>query len=294
MKSVAGIAMFVLAGAAWAQNEELTARQIFDFGVKAPTAVKPNPPRTNVGTTKPKVNTPATDPIQVKPPVNNTVSNQDQAVVRPLNSEPDNVTHIQKVGYSPLALRYSILQKKGDNFEEVDADTAFHSGDRIRVKVESNGAAYLYIVLTGSSGQSKVLFPDQAINNGNNRVEAGKSTMIPPESVRPFYFDETAGVEKVSLVLSREREPNMENLIYAAGDPTRKDNGTKPPTTIARNTIDDSALGGVREKLLSRDLVFEKYDGPASDGEKEKAVYAATKDNSPNARLWVDLSLTHK
>jgi hypothetical protein len=46
--------------------------------------------------------------------------------------------------------------------------------------------------------------------------------------------------------------------------------------------------------LLSRDLVFEKYDGTTPDGKQDKAVYAATPDKSPDARLFVDLHLNHK
>jgi len=124
-------------------------------------------------------------------------------------------------------------------------------------------------------------------------VDPGRPCTIPPENDPPFFFDENAGVEKISLILSRSPEPDLEKLIYAAGDPTR--GGERPKLMIADGRpIENSVFGGVREKLLSRDLVFEKYEGPASDGKKEKAVYAATRDKSADARLFVDLKLTHK
>jgi len=199
---------------------------------------------------------------------------------------------MQTVAYAPLALKYSILQKKGEQFVEVDPDTEFRSGDRIRVRVEANGPGFLYIVLGGSSGQWKVLFPSKEINAGDNRVDKAKSYTIPPENDPAFLFDETAGVEKVSLVLSRSPEPDFEKLIYVAGDPTRT--GREKMIMARADTISDSVVGGMREKMLSRDLVFEKYEGPAPDGKSEKAVYAATRDKSADARLFVDLKLIHK
>ena len=47
----------------------------------------------------------------------------------------------------PLGLRYSILkQVRNNQAEEVDPDTIFHSGDRIRLSLESNDSGYLYVV----------------------------------------------------------------------------------------------------------------------------------------------------
>ena len=206
-------------------------------------------------------------------------------------------TQVIQASYTPtpLGLKYSILQKKGTNFEEVDSETQFHSGDRIRVKVEANASAYLYIVMGGSSGQWRVLFPSKDIAGGNNLIQPGASCTIPPDTDPPFYFDETAGVEKVSLVLSRAPEPDLEKLIYAVGDPTRTGPQPEQKTIMAMNQpIDGSVMGHLRDEVLSRDLVFEKYDGTTPDGKQEKAVYAATKDKTPNARLVVDLKLVHQ
>jgi hypothetical protein len=280
MKFAAGIAMSFLAATAWSQNDtELTPREM--FYIKAPVAAKPPNPANPVPKKTTPVNTPPADAVA------SAGSNQ-QAPAPPSIPRPPLV----RVNYTPLALKYSILEKKGNQFEEVDADTQFHSGDRIRVKVEANSPAYLYIVMGGSSGQWRVLFPAKEISGGNNRIEPGAPCIIPPESDPPFYFDETAGVEKVSLVLSRSPEPDLEKLIYAAGDPARSG---EPKTIMAMNNpIDGAVVGQLRNEVLARDLVFEKYDGATPEGQQEKAVYAATKDQSANARLFVDLKLVHK
>src|SRR5262245_23359149 len=106
MKPVAGIAICTIAVVALAQNKsdkgEMTAREA--FFVKPPAETKPKPP-----VTKP----PATHEPAVRPPANTTERTENTQV------------RVQPVAYAPLALRYSILQEKGNRFEEVDADTQF-------------------------------------------------------------------------------------------------------------------------------------------------------------------------
>jgi hypothetical protein len=278
MKIVAAITVGFLASVAWAQNEnQLTPREL--FYIKAPATPSNATPKKTPGTKVKPVDLP------VKTPDIASTSTE---------KPPESSAQVIHASYTPLALKYTILQRKGNNFAEVDSDTEFHSGDRIRVKVEANSSAYLYIVMGGSSGQWRVLFPAKDIAGGNNRIEAGQACTIPPESDPPFYFDETAGVEKVSLVLTRSPEPDLEKLIYAAGDPTRTTE-QQPKTIIAMNSpIDGSVVNHLRDQVLSRDLVFEKFDGTTPDGKQEKAVYAATKDKSANAQLFVDLKLVHK
>ena len=57
----------------------------------------------------------------------------------------------------PLGLRYSLLlSRANDPYREVDAATAFRSGDRLKVTIEANDDAYLYVISRGSSGLWKV------------------------------------------------------------------------------------------------------------------------------------------
>ena len=48
-------------------------------------------------------------------------------------------------------MRYSLLKRTGaGQYEETDIDSTFRSGDGIRVSIESNDDAYLYLVNKGS------------------------------------------------------------------------------------------------------------------------------------------------
>src|SRR5579863_1770363 len=191
----------------------------------------------------------------------------------------------------PLAVKYTILKKMPAGYDAVDPDTIFRSGDRIRVKVETNDTAYLYIVMGGSSRTWRVLFPASDIAGGDNLIRKHKEVTI-PSGDNSFTFDEQAGTEKVSLILSREPEADLEKLIYAvAGD--RRNAG--PKTMMAgRAEIDGAIVGQVHEQVLSRDLVFEKADDKTPEGKPETTTYVATPNTGADARLFVDLQLKHK
>ncbi len=125
------------------------------------------------------------------------------------------LTQVSYGGARPLGLRYGFLRKAaGEEYEEVNADSVFHAGDRIRFSVQTNDRAYLYIVLRGSSGTWKVLFPTSEIEGGSNLVQGGHTYLFPPPPGR-FAFDEQKGEEKVCLVLTRRPEESLEQLIYA-------------------------------------------------------------------------------
>ncbi|MCX6624028.1 MAG: DUF4384 domain-containing protein [Acidobacteria bacterium] len=204
----------------------------------------------------------------------------------------------------PLGLRYSLLRRNsGNGYDEVDAGTVFHSGDKIRVRVEANDNVYLYIVMRGSSGSWRVLFPSAEIEGGDNRVRRGRAYDLPPGG--RFTFDETQGEEKLFLVLSRQPEESLETLIYSLSakpvstQPEQQPRKQPKRMLMASNlgSISDDLVANLRGKVYARDLVFEKVDDQtaAAPGEKkETAVYVVNPSRDPDARLVVDLKLQHQ
>jgi hypothetical protein len=195
----------------------------------------------------------------------------------------------------PLGLRYSFLRNAGgDEYREVDPDTVFHSGDRIRVAAQSNDEGYLYIVMKGASGTWKVLFPSAEVADGSNRVAAGRQTLIPPPPDR-FAFDEQAGEERLFIVLSRQPEPSLEKLIYSLGSASPAAN--EPPKQLLSASlapVDDALVGRLRNQVYARDLIFEKVDDATPGDKKEKAVYVVNPTGSPESRLVADVTLKHR
>ncbi|HXB73888.1 MAG TPA: DUF4384 domain-containing protein [Candidatus Acidoferrales bacterium] len=203
-----------------------------------------------------------------------------------------------------LGLRYTILRVAGSSTVEAAPDTVFHAGDRIQLKVEANNPGYLYIINQGSSGTWKPIFPSSEVENGNNRVESLHAYTLPSEQHR-MVFDETAGAEKLFIILSRQPEPDLEKMIYSlqgkpAGDAgqhrvdgVRSDESSKQLIMASNQNIDNDTVGRMRN-AYARDLIIEKVT-PASPGDKkETAVYVVNPTGSSSSRVVADLSLVHQ
>lgn len=201
---------------------------------------------------------------------------------------------------TPLGLRYSILlSRENAAYREVDTDSIFRSGDRLKIQVEANEGAYLYVVARGSSGNWSVLFPSSEVDNGNNFIAPFRPYMVP--GTGRFYFDDQAGEEKLFIVLARKPEANLEDLIYKINSPSQAAPQEPKPAKQLQlaqmiRPIDDQLVGRVRSSMMARDLVFEKVDDskPLTPERKETAAYIINKNPAPDAKLIVDLSLKHR
>ncbi len=284
------IQLTLIASAAALAAQDLTPRELFFAApvIKAKAAAAA--PR------------PAAQKKAAPPPV-------EQAKVQP----PVNVPQIIPAAYvseqPPLGLRYSLLlSRNNEGYREVDSATTFRSGDRLKITVEANDEAYLYVIARGSSGLWKVLFPVSEVANGDNLIQPFRRYEVPNGG--RFYFDDQAGEEKLFVVLSRKPEANFEDLIYSVNAPAapvkpvaQKKASAAPPApknlqvSALIRPIDDALVGKVRNELVARDLVFEKVDETkpvAAAKQPETAVYVVNKHAGPNGKVIVDLKLEHK
>jgi hypothetical protein len=253
-------------------GQSLTPRELFYTPVKKVAAVQPAVKTVPTAKKKQKA-------AQVKPPVE--------------NAPPQSA--LVPAAYAPLGLRYSLLHSSnGSAYNEVDAETVFRSGDKLKVTAQSNESAYLYVISRGSSGNWIVLFPTSEVGGGDNKVAAMQSNEIPPADGR-FSFDETPGEEKLFIVLSRTPVENLESLIYDLRKAPKQAAPEKELLLAQRIApIDDALVGRLRAGVMARDLVFEKVDEKTAGERKEKAVYVVNTKSSPDARLVVDLTLKHR
>jgi len=312
-KTIAALGLAALAGwaAAGAEEKQLTAREMFYAAPAAAKTVEVTKPVTG---TKPKTTetitkrkssqkvaqskSTGTETMETPKPPERVETARRQA---PETGKIVTVAYGQK---PPLGVRYSLLKRTESGQVEVDPAGVFRAGDRIRVNVEVNDTAYLYIVNRGSSGAWKVLFPAPEIQGGDNRVEPGRRYQIPAEHV--FTFDEQPGVEKLFLVLSRQPEPDLENLIYSlskrpgsettpAAPPYAPPPGKTEKILLAANLgpIDDSLIGRMRN-TYARDLIIEKVDEATPGPKKEHAVYVVNTTGRDDSRVVVDIDLNHQ
>jgi Domain of unknown function (DUF4384) len=269
-------------GPSWSQTKPLSAREIFySAPSEQPAATKKSEAPKSQKKAAPET---AKAKPSVPPPT------QPSAI-----TAPSQVPLVQAAyTTTPLGIKYSILQRVGADYTEVSPDSVFHSGDRIRLRVEVNAAGYLYVISRGSSGTWKPLFPSPEVPD--NRADRGVSYDIPSGYV--FTFDEQAGQEKLFIVFSRQPEPNLEGLVYSLSS------GQKPAETaqpsggkvlLAQNmvNIDDGLVQKLRN-VYARDLIIEKVDESSPAAPKEKAVYVVNPARSGDSRVVADVTLEHK
>lgn len=299
---ISGLGLLFAVAASGQTQPEMKARELFYTPIAdvKPAAVK----ETAAKTAAPK-------PARPKPVRPNTNEAEYQAARKTPNAATPDGTRLQntttlgdQIAGPPLGLKYRLLKRNNEGrYDEVDTDTVFRSGDKIRVSVESNDNGHLYIVQQGSSKTWNLLFPNEDTEHGSNQVQRNREYEIPGGG--RFTFDEQPGAERLFIVLTRRPEPDLEKLIYALSQggqaqPASVETSTeKPKMMLAQNRIDDAVIDRLRGKVLARDLVFEKVndDAPVTTSggtRREKALYVATPDRTANARVVVDLTLKHQ
>jgi hypothetical protein len=101
-----------------------------------------------------------------------------------------------------IGLGYTIFQEQRDAARRVNPDHVFHSGDRVRILVETNCEVYLYVFHQEGNSLADLLFPDARIHRGDNVIQAHHPSFIPGTGW--FAFDNQAADEKLTLVASEK------------------------------------------------------------------------------------------
>jgi hypothetical protein len=101
-----------------------------------------------------------------------------------------------------MGLGYTLFVEQGGTARRVSPDHVFHSGDRVRILVETNREVYLYVFHQEGPGSADLLFPDARLHGGENIVSAHQPSYIP--NTGWFTFDNHAGDEKLTLVASEK------------------------------------------------------------------------------------------
>ena len=216
------VTMAMAATAAWGQSTaSLRARELF-YTPPPDASAAPKPAAT--ATPVPATPAPKTVAKKTSKPAPNQTPSQGatDAPVQAVSTKPP--------AAGPLGIRYSVLKRNAAGvYQEVDVDSTFHSGDRIRLEAQANTTGYLYVVAQGSSGAWQVLFPSREVAGGSNQVNRGETRLVPGGNAGQFVFDEQAGTEKLFFVLSRQPEASLDKLIYAVGRQGSAPAARRPP-----------------------------------------------------------------
>jgi hypothetical protein len=104
---------------------------------------------------------------------------------------------------SPQSVRYWIELFRNGKTYRCNNKTSFKSGDAIRFHITPESSGYAYVVMKeSSSGKSSVLFPT-AQTGTDNFLQAEGDYPLPNKTW--LKFDEHPGIERLSLVFSKEK-----------------------------------------------------------------------------------------
>lgn len=258
----------------------LTARQLF---------YSPRAQQQKTGpTAKPRPTRPKTSPEQPGAPA---AGRTPPPAAEPrAEQQPDMARVVPENRPSHLGLRYVVRQVTDNGTRDVDPDKTFFSGDRIKIGVETNDAAYLYVVQQGSDGTWEALYPNTA---GQHKVRAMSMVDIPPGN-EDFKFDATPGTERLLVVLSRTPETDLERLVESlrsGARPRRESAGASQQLMAAASP---ESINQLRATLQSRNLRVEKRP-EVSAGRREEAVYVVNAAmGDAGQRVVAEILLKHR
>ena len=182
-------------------------------------------------------------------------------------------------------LKYRILLRNPSGQPvEVDPDTAFRTGESIRLVFEPNIDGFLYVIQEGSSGQWSMLYPHPQMQGGRNDVARFREVAIPPAGW--FRFDETPGIERILVYLSREKATALPGA----------DGAVVRVESVAQRTV-----AQLTRTIRPRDLVYEAEEpafaapggAAAAPGGTVEAVYVVNQGAVADV-VWETIELRHR
>ncbi len=234
-------------------------------------------------------------------------STEPTAVPDRREAAPTQQVHAQLVSVSrrPLGIRLSVIRiDQYGQPQEVDPESVFHAGDRVRLNIRVADRGYLYVINRGSSGTWTQLFPSPDLPNATNEVLPNIDYSVPPG--RTWVVSNPPGSEKLFVILSRTPELDTDALTLdmsgrtgtdsKPGPSRRQEVSDKPANTtmaMALPPMNDAAVDRLRN-AYARDLIIEKVDENTPGDRKEKALYAVSPASAGQSRVVLDFQIKHQ
>jgi Domain of unknown function (DUF4384) len=220
-------------------------------------------------------------------------SSPGSAVARKSSSQP---TSVGSDSSRPTGLRYwvELIKPGSTHVLRVNANRVFHSGERIRLHLQSNVGGRILLVELNPNGTSQILFPDRRINQGDSHIEAGTDTPIPAANAW-LTFDSHPSVEKLIVFLEPDVAPRVRRQMQET-TPIQPQHDIDSIQVAPGERIDlqrtstlvSAAETGRKSLVLEID---DKSDAPA--GYVVDASPAARATSTPQ-RLAVEIRLIHQ
>lgn len=171
-----------------------------------------------------------------------------------------------------LGLRHWIDLVEGEDgtVRQVTSDRTFHSGERIRLRFESNRAGYISLLLLDGE-RSEILFPRPDLGLSDHRMKANEVRTLPsPEAW--LRFDHQKGIERILVIFAPDAEAVRQQMRPES----------RPDTATARSVV--QLAGNLRG---SKGLLVETERSSSA----ELGTYAV---NPRGNLIMLEIHLTHE
>jgi len=195
-----------------------------------------------------------------------------------------------------------LVQPNSTQILRVNSTRVFHSGERIRLHLESNVDGRIVLIQMNSNGTSQVLFPDQRINNGDNHIKAATDTTVPAGNAW-FTLDNNPGTERVMVFLNTDsagpsqvqRPDARPSNGSVSSDRLIASNAASPDGKIDANATAD-LVTKIEKQRNSKSLVLEVDDKSNAPGTYLVMPISSHKSGSPEGQdtLAVEIQLKHQ
>lgn len=128
---------------------------------------------------------------------------------------------VQREKLRLLTIQWRVLKQNAEEKAvEVNPEIPLFTGDRIQFAVKVNQNGYLYIIQDTDGEEAAAIFPDQAINGGNNYVKKDVEYVLPfncDEEHKDkngncwYWLEPPDGREAVTVIFSRDKITNLPN-----------------------------------------------------------------------------------
>lgn len=171
------------------------------------------------------------------------------------DDEPDqaSVKAQTRIPRTVVAVKAAIELERNGSISTVLPTHKFRNGDRVKIVYSTNADSYVYWISQGTSGDYYMLFPNPKVGM-DNFVKKNELQTIPVKG--NFKFSGQAGVEKILLVMSPQRIPELEKASREAA--------IKGGQIRSESKEINEVEHRVRSKRKSRDLVFEENENEAT------------------------------
>jgi hypothetical protein len=177
-------------------------------------------------------------------------------------------------GDSKFSIQVIVELQKGENWERVDAQTVFHTGDAVRFRFRASQGGYLYVLNRSSDKTTSWLFP-RAGSAERSQVDPHVEYMI-PTGQGSFVVGGSPGFDVTYWILSPNPIDATQSIVPTGGNETSTlEPRCRTEVLKARGLCTDDRAGPHAisnpvelplqppdsEKLHSRDLKFKTQEG---------------------------------